>query len=93
MSNAVNIMAILAIKIDQTAFSEHARTQYSLWVSMEWDQELQSSFWSHRRDNQAILNISTSKEPNIMHLIWCLFIPSDEVFILYDNIWHWQECQ
>ena len=40
---------------------------------MEWDQELQSSFWSHGRDNQAILYISTSKEPNMMHLIWCLF--------------------
>ena len=40
---------------------------------MEWDQELQSSFWSHKRDNQTILNISTSKEPNRMHLIWCFF--------------------
>ena len=40
---------------------------------MEWNQELQSSFWLHGHDNQAILNSNTSKEPKIMHRIWCLF--------------------
>ena len=36
MANAVNIMPILAIKMDQTAFNEHARTQYSLWGLLEF---------------------------------------------------------